>query len=146
MEHYLDKAEDDKNVFSISSFSHDKDPDLTLMNEVAMINRFRCVGWAMWKDRFDEIEDWFGITWNPYRPFTDANVPEGEEFVKWVVKTDQGSWGWPMDMYHRRGRFSIAPFVSKSRHIGQLEGTFCKGNETTEPIWAGTPGVPEEEI
>jgi len=146
MEYYLDLHEDNPSMFSISSFSHDKNPNLDLINHVKMIQRFRCVGWGMWKDRFEEIQEWFGITWKHDRPFTDANVPEGEEFLRWVNKTDYGSWGWPMDMYHRKGRWSVAPLVSKSRHIGQLEGTFCKGNETVEPIWAGTEGAPEEKI
>jgi len=137
MEQMLDIFKDSKNVFSITGFSHNKTPDLGLLNRVELVNRFRCVGWAMWKDRFEEIEDWFGITWKPDKPFNEGNVPEGEEFVKWVNKTDKGSWGWAMDMYHRNGRCSVAPYVSKSRHIGQCEGTFCKGNEKVKPTWAG---------
>jgi hypothetical protein len=146
MEQMLDHFEDNKDIFSISGFSHNKKPDLKLINKVEVIKRFRCVGWGMWKDRFEDIDEWFGISWKPDRPFTDANVPEGEEFLKWINKTAYGSWGWAMDMYHRRGRSSIAPFVSKSRHIGQLDGTFCKGNEKIEPMWAGNVKKLEGEI
>lgn len=47
---------------------------------------------------------WFGIHWNEkiYKPKDgEGHTHIGEEFIKRILKTDKGSWGWPFLNYWR---------------------------------------------
>lgn len=77
---------------------------------------------GLWRRIWDEVKDgWFGIHWAFDEPKV---VPEGDEFLKFIKKSDDGSWGWPMLKYWRRGRYEVYPYISRCQNIGDTRGRF----------------------
>lgn len=84
-------------------------------------------GWGLWRDRWEGIKNnFFGIHWNFKEP---QAIPYGEEFLKLCRLADDGSWGWPMKMYHMRGRQEIYPLISRVQNIGAHNGRFNQNPE-----------------
>jgi len=96
-------------------------------------------------------EDWFGIHWNEkvYKPKDgEGHVYTGEEFIKRILKTDKGSWGWAMLNYWRRGRKCAIPTISRCQNIGNVDGAFNFNPDwhrqwIHNPIWAEDRQAPE---
>jgi len=132
LEHY----EHDKRIWSISGYTNgnlNKDwnliGDWTEPNIIGLRKWFSCWGWAMWKDRFETITHWFGIS-NPEGNILDANEDSPDEFLDKIVLDDKGSWGIPMNHYWRAGRLEVSPSTSFVQNIGRDDATF-----STPTIW-----------
>jgi len=72
-------------------------------------------------------QDWFGIHWNEkiWKPKDGEGAKyTGEEFLKRIIKTDKGSWGWVMLNYWRQNRKCAIPTVSRCQNIGNTRGAF----------------------
>lgn len=84
-------------------------------------------GWGIWRNRWEEFkDDFFGIHWRGAEP---AIVHEGEKFLDQINKSDDGSWGWPMKQYWRRGRYEICPLISRIQNIGWENGRFNQSKD-----------------
>lgn len=107
-------------------------------------------GWAIWRDRWEEVRDgWFGMEWRKWRVWvwrrihrTDTVYAEGRTFRRLIRESDKGSWGIPMNQYWRRGRWEIAPDVSRVQNIGAEDGMWNPGGRwhrihQRTPIWMG---------
>jgi hypothetical protein len=110
--------------------------------------------WGTWKYIWDEIKDeWFGISWKPdYKHPDNAQlVPEGEEFMRLIIKNPFGSWGYPMLKYFSKGRLEVFPYISRCQNIGDVKGCFNSSPQWHKeniwtPIWANQIEPPEKYI
>lgn len=79
-------------------------------------------GWGTWRRIWDEVKNnWFGIHWKAGEP---AEIPEGDDFMKVIKKSNDGSWAWPMLKYHRGNRQEVFPVISRIQNIGETRGRF----------------------
>jgi len=104
--------------------------------------------WRHTWEQMGEGDDWFGIQWNEkvYKPKDgEGHTYTGEEFMKRILKTDKGSWGWPMLNYWRRGRKCLIPTVSRCQNIGDRDGAF-NFDPSWHEIWIHNPVWAEERV
>jgi hypothetical protein len=144
MEWAGEEFKDNKEIFSVNAFNRlepstqleDKD----FLYKVESRKLFTCIGWAIWRRIWEEMETkWFGIHWSQevYRKGINVDtidaakeIPEGEEFLKYIIKADNGSWCWPMNKYWRKGRKEIYPVISRVQNIGfDNRGTWSPGGD-----------------
>ena len=85
------------------------------------------LAWGWQRRYWEEIDNWFGITWKGF--VEPRNIPEGNDFLKLVDKSDEGSWGWPLLKYWSKGRKEVVPIISRCQNIGIKNGRF---NPTVE--------------
>lgn len=138
MEQMLDYFENNSEIFSISGFSFHKFPRKKMIDKIEYIKKFVPFGWATWKNRFEEIQEWFGVDVDHLKLNID-DLPEGEDFLKIINKSNTGSWVIPMDKYHRKNRYSVSPYVSKSKSLNYV-------NIDLVHLWANNINIPEKEI
>ena len=148
MEAALNHYKDSPKVFSIAA--HNSSNKIYKKDEWAQKlephHFFSCWGWGTWKRIWDEVRNnWFGIIWKPemralYKDST--GIPQGEKFLEVVDKTNKGSWAWPMNMYHRKGRYEVRPLVSRIKNVGQNDGLFAKpenwAKKNLNKVWMGS--------
>jgi hypothetical protein len=147
MEAALDRYEDDPDVWTISGYSRREEPgDLSATERR---RHFTPWGWGTWRSRLVEIEDWFGTRWNEDAQGMDpSRFPEGDAFLRFIDRDPTGSWAWPMNKFHRRGRSEVAPVVSRVQNVGAEMGVFNPDAAFHQahchtPVWMGEKNEPD---
>ena len=157
--HYMEWADkkfrDDENVHAVIGWSRtvrEKPEDFFEIQVRTPDKTYQAFG--IWDTTWAETgngADWFGINWNEkvYKPKDgEGHTYTGEEFLKRIIKTDKGSWGWPFLNYWRMGRKCAIPTISRCQNIGNTRGAFNFNPDwhrqwIHNPIWAEDRPAPD---
>jgi hypothetical protein len=76
---------------------------------------------------------------------------EPEEWKKSIMITDKGSFGWVMNKYLRRGKYSLSPMISRTNNVGCKDGLFNPSEawhykEVWDERWIGIDKYKDQDL
>jgi len=124
MNEALDYYEDKKKVLNISGYSFTLQYPADYKSDVAFSYRFASWGWAIWKDRWEqidwEVKDYRSFKWNLFKMLKFSRG--GSDLCKMLSRQMNGkidSWAIRFDYHHSKHNYlDVFPVTSKVKYNG----------------------------